>query len=339
MIPTTWERPGDRRYFVHKKLLKIVKRVAIPAISSLVPGGSTILGIGRTLIGGAPIQTITRAAPSCATDAGFIQLVKTKSWADVARICGTTVPAAMARFAPFRAQVFPTSTTPSIPPVNPVRAAVVTAKAVALAPPVAPLGPLTLRMIAHLAKGGGTAAAHVRHGHTKGMGPQMPLHQPIIQAFQQTFKPSSLCLPPFRRDAAGDCVPPFLGVQPGIDPTGVGEAVMGRYGAGYVPGGQPIVRKTCLPGDVLGNDSICYPKRAIRNSDRKFPRGRQPLLTGGEMRAISIAARAAGKFERTQKRLQKLGMIRKPARGASRRQIEAGVRTEMHHRQITAGGG
>jgi hypothetical protein len=70
---------------------------------------------------------------------------------------------------------------------------------------------------------------------------------------------------------------------------------------------------------VLGNDGLCYNKRDIRNSDRMWPKGRAPLLTGGEMSAISKAARAAGKLERTTKRLQKIGLMKKPTRRAPAR--------------------
>jgi len=111
----------------------------------------------------------------------------------------------------------------------------------------------------------------------------------------------------------GKCVRPFMGDQPGIDDTPVGEALMGRYGAAYVPGSLIVDRAVCLSGDVVGDDGLCYPKKSLTNKERQWPRGRRPLLTGGEMRAISIASRAAGRLERTQKRLQKMGMIKKIA--------------------------
>jgi len=88
---------------------------------------------------------------------------------------------------------------------------------------------------------------------------------------------------------------------------------MGRYGAGYAPEVDQVIHRECLPGDVLGTDNICYPKKNLRNAERKWPRGRRPLLTGGEMRAISIASSAAKRVERTTKRLQSMGMLKKPA--------------------------
>jgi hypothetical protein len=91
-----------------------------------------------------------------------------------------------------------------------------------------------------------------------------------------------------------------------------GVAVMGRHGAALVPTTETRVQRECLPGMVLGNDDLCYNRRDIRNSDRKYPKGRAPLLTGGERNAISKAARAAKKIARTTKQLQKLGMLPKP---------------------------
>ena len=93
--------------------------------------------------------------------------------------------------------------------------------------------------------------------------------------------------------------------------TPVGDAVMGRYGAALQPGVQTIERSVCLPGMHLANDGLCYNKGAITNKQRQWPRGRRPLLTGGDMRAIAIAARAGSKMERTTKRLRSLGMMKR----------------------------
>lgn len=93
-----------------------------------------------------------------------------------------------------------------------------------------------------------------------------------------------------------------------------GAAVMGQYGAALEPGVMMIERSTCPRGTQLAKDGLCYNKGSITNSQRMWPRGRRPLLTGGDMRAIAIAARAGSKLERTTKRLQSLGMMKKPAR-------------------------
>jgi len=109
-------------------------------------------------------------------------------------------------------------------------------------------------------------------------------------------------------------------VVPGGDPfisrasMPTGDAVMGRYGAALVPGSMVIDKAVCIRGMVLGNDGLCYNKSQVRNSDRMWPRGRRPLLTGGDMRAISTASRAASRLERTTKRLQKIGLMKKPRR-------------------------
>jgi hypothetical protein len=99
-----------------------------------------------------------------------------------------------------------------------------------------------------------------------------------------------------------------------------GEVVMSRYGAAMVPGYQEVQRASCLPGMVLGNDGYCYNTSQISNKERMWPKGRKPLLTGGDMAAISKAARAAGRLQRTQKKLEKIGLLKKPSssRGRSR---------------------
>lgn len=92
-----------------------------------------------------------------------------------------------------------------------------------------------------------------------------------------------------------------------------GQAVMGRYGAGMVPHPEQRVTRTCLPGMVLGNDGICYNKRDIRNADRAHPKGTRPLGTPGEMAALRKAASFGRRMETTVKRMQKVGVLKKPA--------------------------
>lgn len=124
-------------------------------------------------------------------------------------------------------------------------------------------------------------------------------------------------------EVKGQCV--FgLGEQAGRDDTPIGDVVMGRYGAGEMPGNMVVNRAICRPGMVVGDDGICYNKSQIRNSQREWPRGRRPLLTGGDMRAISVASRAGKRLERTTKRLQKIGLMKK----AAPRRISAAA---VHH--------
>jgi len=133
----------------------------------------------------------------------------------------------------------------------------------------------------------------------------------------------SRCVFPLRpHPVTGACVMPFLGDRPGRDDqplqigpgTGVGDAVMGRYGAALEPGSKIIDRAICLRGMVLGDDNLCYNRSQITNKERMWPRGRRPLLTGGDMRAISTAARAGRRLEGATKRLQKIGLMKKPGR-------------------------
>ena len=103
---------------------------------------------------------------------------------------------------------------------------------------------------------------------------------------------------------------------------------MGQYGAGMVAGSQIVDRATCGRGMVLGNDGVCYNKSQVRNNQRMWPAGRKPLLTGGDMRAISTAARAGKRMDLATKRLQKMGMMKKPA---SRRGLPRGHVARLEH--------
>lgn len=112
-----------------------------------------------------------------------------------------------------------------------------------------------------------------------------------------------------------------------------GGAVMGRYGAGLEPVEERRSVSTCLPGMVLGDDGICYNRGQVPNKRRMWPKGRKPLLTGGEMNAITIAARAARRVKATTKKLQALGLLDRPrarpralARPAAQHQLTAGPR-------------
>ena len=136
--------------------------------------------------------------------------------------------------------------------------------------------------------------------------------------------PGGGCDPPLIRDPRGFCVAPTSPV--GAAAFG-GEAIMGQYGAGLIAGSQIVDRATCFRGMVLGNDGICYNKGQIRNNQRMWPPGRKPLLTGGDMRAISTAARAGRRMDLATKRLQKMGMMKKPVR----RGVPAGHRAKLVH--------
>ena len=106
------------------------------------------------------------------------------------------------------------------------------------------------------------------------------------------------------------------------DPA-AGVPVMGRFGAGTEPAVFMTDTRRCPRRSVLGVDGICYNKGDLRNSDRWWPRGRRPLLTGGDMRAISTASSAAKKLQRKQKQLESLGLLKRPA-PRTRRALPAG---------------
>jgi len=140
----------------------------------------------------------------------------------------------------------------------------------------------------------------------------------------------TVCTTGFVKDASGNCVArsmvgvaiprhrtSFLPIPTGkfgvVPPSQdfFGDAVMGQYGVALAPMVACIDHMTCPDGMLLGTDDLCYNKGQISNKQRKWPKGRAPLLTGGERNCISKAARAAKKIERTTKQLQKMGMLKK----------------------------
>ena len=146
------------------------------------------------------------------------------------------------------------------------------------------------------------------------------------------------CIPPFfLNEATGKCELDLV-PGPGGGGTGrrrdngsgggMGEAVMGRYGAAVVPGSRMIDRAVCARGMQLGDDGLCYNKGQISNRQRMWPAGRKPLLTGGEMRAITVAATAGRRLERATKRLQKIGLMKKPP---PRRKVVTSGPDHHHH--------
>jgi len=140
------------------------------------------------------------------------------------------------------------------------------------------------------------------------------------------------CIPPFFDDGQGGCELDLV-PGPGGGGTGanrdIGQAVMGRYGAAMVPGNMVVNRAICLPGMVVANDGLCYNKSQVSPKNRQWPPGRRPLLTGGDMRAISTAARAGARLERTTKRLQKIGLMKKPP--PRQKRLMSGPTDHHHH--------
>jgi len=137
-------------------------------------------------------------------------------------------------------------------------------------------------------------------------------------------------------DRSGRCVPAagISGIGPGaglLDPLGldlgararnligppappigpsVGVAMIGQ--SAVAPFRTTTVIRRCGRGFVLATDGLCYDRKTLRKDQRMWPPGRKPLLTGGQLNAIAIAAKAAGRIKTQTKRLQKLGMLQKP---------------------------
>lgn len=141
--------------------------------------------------------------------------------------------------------------------------------------------------------------------------PQQPFQLP--HSTPTKFSGSKPCAPgTVRSSASGICVAPASPV--GTSPTlGIAmEAVNGRYGPAQVPISVARERRECEAGMVLGKDGLCY--ATLPNRFRLYPRGRRPLLTGGDMRAISRAASAGRKLANTRSDLTAIGMLKAPAR-------------------------
>lgn len=153
--------------------------------------------------------------------------------------------------------------------------------------------------------------------------PQRPRGpQPALPGFGP--RGGANCIPPFRRDPiTGDCKI-FLGEQPGPDipappSNGAGgfQSVNGLFGPGVMPAvvgsrtrqdGSVAPIRQCPTGFVLGTDEVCYDKPA-RWAHRKHRPGPKPLLSPGEVSAISKAASAAGRVKKNNSKLRKLGLL------------------------------
>jgi len=107
------------------------------------------------------------------------------------------------------------------------------------------------------------------------------------------------------RSPQGNCI--FPGSPRGAAVFG-GNVIAGQYGAGFVAGSRIVDVADCPRGTVLGKDGICYANLA--NKNRLYPRGRRPLLTGGDMRAISRARSAGNRLANAKSDLLAIGMLK-----------------------------
>jgi len=115
------------------------------------------------------------------------------------------------------------------------------------------------------------------------------------------------CEPPLIMSPRGNCIAP---TSPRGAELFAQQPIAGVYGAGFIPGTRLVDVAQCGKKQVLGDDGICYSKTQISNKQRMWPKGRRPLLTGGDMRAISIASRAGKRMDSATTRLRKLGMMK-----------------------------
>lgn len=89
-----------------------------------------------------------------------------------------------------------------------------------------------------------------------------------------------------------------------------GEVVQGRYGAAVMPRRTSMEVRRCPPGLKLAKDGMCYPN--VPRTHRMWDPGRKPLLTGGDLNAIARAARVAERMKVQQRKLEALGLLKKP---------------------------
>jgi len=159
---------------------------------------------------------------------------------------------------------------------------------------------------------------HASHGHI--ISPQ-----PIGRSFEP-LAPDP-CQWPARTDPnTGQCSV-FMGREPGLDDptTGAGAAVMGRYGAALHPVVEQRMHRECLPAMVLGNDGLCYNrtgKGSISNRNRAYPKGRAPLLTGGQRNCITTAKKAATALEKEASNLEDMGMLKRKVKTVTKKEVK-----------------
>ena len=304
------ERPNDRRGFLHKKILGLVGTVAGVASTFGVPGAGLVSTLAGRLRGPRTrrARTTLRTSPRSPRRSRTVlpEAIDGDRFGEPARPV-VSVGGGGRRLRP--------TVVKRLPP--PVRVPVITRRP----PPVSIPVPRALHPEAEL--------------------PQSIPQRPFpIPGFCPPGTPG--CKPlPIQRETMPHPQPCPRGTVPDpqgrgfcIDPQSplgastFGEAQMGSFGAGLVPAAESRVTRSCPRGSVLGNDGLCYNKRDLRNSDRMWPRGTRPLLTGGEMRCIRIAASAARKLKTKEKQLQKMGMLQKPAR---RRALPAGHSARLAH--------
>jgi len=97
-------------------------------------------------------------------------------------------------------------------------------------------------------------------------------------------------------------------------PDFFGDAVMGQYGVALEPAFMTIERTVCPDGMLVATDGLCYNRSQISNKERMWPKGRRPLLTGGDLNAISKAKRAATRLHNATASVRAIGLLKAPPR-------------------------
>jgi len=137
------------------------------------------------------------------------------------------------------------------------------------------------------------------------------------------IKATSRCRPGQRR--VGKFCLDLKAALPGGDPLvsragANGRVVAGEFGSGVQPDREVVEVRRCPPGMVLAkSDGLCYLRSDIKNSNREHPRGRRPLGTPGEMAALAKAASFGRRMETTVKRMQRIGVLKRPSRSTRAR--------------------
>lgn len=148
-----------------------------------------------------------------------------------------------------------------------------------------------------------------------------------------SFAPETICLWPWRIDPTTGKCDLFIGDVEGPDRPGGGNGMsLVTTGGSRVPDTEMRRYRSCERGMVLGYDGWCYSKREISNKNRMWPKARRPLMTGGDLNAITTANRAAKRLQAKQKQLQNMGMLKRPAPRARRSQAS---RSPIHGGSLT----
>jgi len=163
----------------------------------------------------------------------------------------------------------------------------------------------------------GAIGGAVRGGRSGGQPSQLS-----VSGGRRGFAAQGPCRPGNERNSRGICSPKkrgIIGAAQRFVPGGASGLIEGpRFGGGaggpYLPSVDMREVRECLPGDVLGRDGFCYAKGSISNKEREWPRGRRPLGTPGEMAALAKAAAFGRRMETTVKRMQKIGVLKKPSK-------------------------